>query len=132
MTTSTVRVLMRFSWTKHNLFSLKTRLLLVGSEQNIFHFLNRFLFWSKLFWNIFILISQCWAAEHEATAARGLHPDHRLLQQGRPGRHGGQGGAEGRRGSLGWPLLQLSFTTSQPHTLIPYNLQPPRNLYPIL
>ena len=74
----------------------------------------------------FILISQCWAAEHEAAAARGLHPDHRLVQQGRAGRHGRQGGAEGRGGSVGWPLLQLRLTTS------PYHLQPPPHLYSIL
>ena len=75
------------------------------------------------------MISQCWTAEYEAPATRGLHPDRGLLWRG-PRRHGRQGGAEGRRGSLEWPLLQLSLSTCEPPAPLPFPLQPPRYLSP--
>ena len=52
--------------------------------------------------------SQRWSEEHEAGAARGLHPHHLLwLQPDLPCSDGRQGGAEGRRESLDQQSLQL-------------------------
>ena len=56
---------------------------------------------------LLLFFSQCWSAEYEAPAARGLHPHHPLrLQPGLTGRHGGQGGAEGRRAALEQQTVQ--------------------------
>ena len=69
--------------------------------------------------------SQRWSAEHEAAAARGLHPHHPLrLQPDLTGSHGGQGGTEGRRASLEQQTLQRSWVS--PLLLLP----PPPPLRP--